>query len=220
MTEIKKKRGRPRKVPLTEIETENLNKKPKRKYRKASKEEVKKITDLQEALDKELPEIKLKGKALKSLKKGLKQAKKKKFVKNPPNVEQDLKELETKPTKIKRIKLCPCGKEVGRKVRACKDCGHKFEFKKVGRYEEISDWKKLKEGSIIYLRKGSRGPYYMGEKGKILMGYRGKFTIKHVIDNGLEAYGGEGFAFIYMGPTKFSEDTGIYSRRYRLYKKT
>lgn len=196
MTEIKRKRGRPRKIPLEQNQelkaaVDNLLSKSntKRIYRKSTKKESEKIKDLQNKLDEELPEIKLKAKNLKS-------------------------------NKIKRIKVCLCGEEVGRKVRTCKKCGHTFEFKKVGRYEEIKDWKSLKDGSIIYLRKGSRGPYYMGEKSKILMGYRGKYVVKHIVDNGLEAYGGVGFAFIYMGPTKYNEETGIYSRRYRLYKKT
>lgn len=135
-----------------------------------------------------------------------------------------IKEEKKKPIKIKRlpkrIKKCPgCNNEVGRKVRTC-DCGHKFTFQKLSRFEEIKDWKNIKPGTTIILRKGSKGPYYIGEKGKIPMGYRGQFHIKNVETNGLVGYSQtSGFAFIYMGPNEYIEDTGIYRRRYKLFKK-
>lgn len=148
---------------------------------------------------------------LESVKKGIEQAQKGKFTKDPP----DLKTVNAP----KRIKLCPCGEEVGRKVRTCKKCGNKFTFKK-GRYEEIKKWRELKDGHTFVLKNGSLGPYFNGEKGRILMGYRGHFTVKRIYEDGILAYSAvDGMAFLYMGPTKFIEDTSIYRRKYRLYKK-
>lgn len=125
-------------------------------------------------------------------------------------------------TKIKRIKVCVCQKEVGRKVRTCPHCGHKFEFKKFGKYEEIKNWQSLQSGDTVILKKGSRGPYYQNESGeKIIMGYRGVFNVKYVQEDGIIAYSPtEGQAFIYMGPNNISASTGIYRRKYKLFKRT
>ena len=74
------------------------------------------------------------------------------------------------PTKIKKTKKCICGVELGLKVRTCKKCGHKFVFKKK-KFEEITEWKKLKRDQIFYIRKNGLGPYYQTtEEGKFPVG--------------------------------------------------
>lgn len=126
----------------------------------------------------------------------------------------------TKTHLIKKVKSCPsCQAEVGRKVRTC-TCGYKFVFKK-GKWEIIKKWKTLKRGDVFYLKSGSKGPYFKGENDIILMGYRGKFTVRNLGHDGIEAYSSHtGFAFIYMGADFYSENTGIYRRKYILFKKS
>lgn len=125
------------------------------------------------------------------------------------------------PTKIKRIKLCVCQKEVGRKVRTCPHCGHKFEFKKLGKYEEIKNWKQLLPGDIFYINKGGLGPYYITQtEEKILFGYRGKFKVLNLDKDGIISYSAKNACcFIYMGKKCQSEMTGIFKRKHKLWKR-
>lgn len=132
-----------------------------------------------------------------------------------------MKKKSLKVKTIKRIKTCPsCQLEVGRKTRTC-SCGHKFLFVKKGKWEIIKKWKMLKRGDHFWLKSGSKGPYFKGENGIILMGYRGKFTVRNLDVNGIEAYSSHtGFAFVYMGPDFYCENTGIHRRKYILFKKS
>ena len=122
--------------------------------------------------------------------------------------------------KIKNPKKCPqCFIDLKPRARKCK-CGYEYPKKNKKKFEEIVDWKKLKDGSIIYLKKTSRGPYYKGENGPILMAYRGKFIVKQIHKEGIVGYSSStGWAYIYMGKKKYIESTGIYRRPHRIYKK-
>lgn len=118
-------------------------------------------------------------------------------------------------------KRCPnCNTELKKRARICYKC--RFEFLKVkknGEYERIKNWRGLKEGSIIYLKKGSRGPYFPTENDKILMASRGKFVVGQVRDNGLTVYSRMGMEFLYMGREYTCDVTGLVKRPYRIFKK-
>lgn len=135
----------------------------------------------------------------------------------PPKVKVKIKK---EPKIIGLTKNCPqCTGLLKLKARVCK-CGFRYILKKKSPLQEIQDWQTLKEGSIIYLTKKSRGPYYQGEMARIPMSYRGKFTVRFLKEKGIIAYSSAaGFAYIYMGEPYLCPDTAIYNRKYRIYKR-
>ncbi len=68
------------------------------------------------------------------------------------------------------------------------------------------DWRTLRKGDEIYIKAGE-GPYfdYINDRGELVrewMGNYGRFTVDHVVSDGIHAYDEYGFNMIYMGPYK------------------
>lgn len=131
-------------------------------------------------------------------------------------------------TQIKNAKKCPnCTQQLRPRAKECFKCQYQYPIKKKG-YEEIMDWKKLKRGDVIYIRKGGQGPYYITDTDgsqpagtKFIMGYRGQFKVLEVMKDGLRCYGAKegGLCFVYMGKKFKCESTGIIKRKHKLWRK-
>lgn len=125
-------------------------------------------------------------------------------------------------------KNCPnCNTVLRKRAKECNKCQYLYPIKKKG-YEEIVDWKQLKRGDSIHIRKGGLGPYYITETDggypsgtKFLMGYRGQFNVLEVMKDGIRCYGSKegGLCFIYMGRKVKCESTGIIRRKHKLWRK-
>lgn len=102
-------------------------------------------------------------------------------------------------------KLCKqCGTISGARAFECKKCGTQFamkKFKKTKRKVLVSDYKTLQRGDTIRVISGS-GPFYQdGDGERIYLTDRGKYTVMSTDDNGICAYGENGYEYIYMGIT-------------------
>lgn len=103
-------------------------------------------------------------------------------------------------------KLCKsCNTINGVRSFNCKKCGQSFTMKKPAKNrpgknrERITDHKTLKRGDKIGVIGGS-GPYYRDKDGiRHHLTNRGKYTVHSVDDNGIHAYDGTGYNYIYMG---------------------
>lgn len=115
--------------------------------------------------------------------------------------------------KLKRgQKLCKnCNQINGARAHTCKHCNNEFKPgatsknkktkpRKVKKFEEITDWKELKNGDRIKVVARS-GNYYLndetGEKQYLTDG--GIYTIQDIDSSGLVVYA-NGYGYIYMGP--------------------
>lgn len=114
--------------------------------------------------------------------------------------------------KLKRgQKLCKnCNNINGARAHTCKHCNNEFKaastsknksakIRKFKKYEEINDWKSLKDGDRIKVV-GRSGNYYMSQDGeRQYLTDAGIYTVKAVDSLGLHVYDG-GYGYIYMGP--------------------
>lgn len=107
-------------------------------------------------------------------------------------------------TKLKRgqkkcVKCCAIN---GPRAYECKSCGQQFEMKKrrrTPRRSQVLDWRSLKSGDKIRVI-GGTGPYYVGADGiRTYFTERGIYTVRGVDKNGIHAYDGTGYCFLYMG---------------------
>lgn len=125
-------------------------------------------------------------------------------------------------------KLCKTCNEVNAaRQRICKSCGSHFVSKNTPISGEVKDWKELQKGTLIKVIQGT-GPYYIAKRDsdesfvgeKICMGDTGVFKVISTDENGIVVYGASrknsGFSYLYMGPSKKSENTGTYLEPYRI----
>ena len=99
-------------------------------------------------------------------------------------------------------KICDgCKKKVGVRTRVC-ECGYKFAVKPKAKdgpkIQECDNWRLLKKGDRIKTLGGS-GPVYIADDLTEYMGHYGIFTVHSIAKDGINVFGDEGFAYIYMG---------------------
>lgn len=113
-------------------------------------------------------------------------------------------------------KFCPkCEAPNGARTHICK-CGHEFVAKiKKG---AIKEWQSIEPGTLVKIDKNG-GTFYIAEDGtKLPMSYSGKAVVKSVLEDGLLVrFENEGTCFIYMGPDKYCEETGLHKRAKTIY---
>ena len=115
-------------------------------------------------------------------------------------------------------KTCPnCGTEVGARAKVCKECEHKFIFKfRRKRSGKEINWKELEVGDQFRTVQGS-GSYYVSRSGeKIYFSEKGIFKVKELNDNGIQAWGKNGYTFIYTGKSNYCEETLTHQRPYKI----
>jgi hypothetical protein len=113
--------------------------------------------------------------------------------------------------KLKRgQKLCKkCNGINGARSHVCKHCENEFVTNsdkpqktkkvKVKKYEEIEDWRSLKQGDRVKVV-GRSGNYYVNSDGeRQYLTDMGVYTVQDKDDLGLRVYDG-GYGYIYMGP--------------------
>ena len=111
--------------------------------------------------------------------------------------------------KIKRgQKLCQsCNTINGVRSFECKNCGAEFKMKKFRRGKRkvlVTNHLDLIKGNLIRVVGGS-GPYYEDNNGeRHYLIDRGKYTVDHVDNNGIHAYGSTGYNYLYMGEIRKS----------------
>lgn len=114
-------------------------------------------------------------------------------------------------------KICPgCKKGVGVRTREC-DCGYKFLAKikpKNNPKLDECDWRSLKPGDRIKTVQGT-GPVYMLNGQVEYMGHFGIFTVHSLNKDGINVFGDEGYAYIYMGKER-KMITGTILRPYKI----
>jgi hypothetical protein len=127
--------------------------------------------------------------------------------------------------KLKRgQKLCPeCNSVNAARSYQCKMCGSDFLPKNTLLKNEVENWRDLQKGEEVKVIQGS-GPFFRLDKDcedgsrneRLYMNESGVYTIVELRDNGVMAYGDSGYAFLYMGPSVYREETGINREPYRL----
>ena len=128
------------------------------------------------------------------------------------------------PSKRKRgSKECPiCGLYVAASLKKCK-CGHQFfllqtpKLPKKYKKWQVTDWKNLNAGDIIYLI--NQDYWVNSEEDLFLIGKNGEFLVKRITDEGLLLFGNSGFIFQTMTNLGYQEKTGITRGQSKIYRK-
>ena len=118
-------------------------------------------------------------------------------------------------------KLCKsCNTVNGVRSYECKNCGNRFKMRmarKTKKRRKIADFQSLNKGDVIKVS-GRHGDYYLDGNGmKQRLTDKGTYTVLKTDDNGICAFGSNGFTYIYMGKCRQSDLLpNIYKEKHKI----